>query len=72
MCWITQFVKTELSPLKGGNMKKEKWFQLLVEGNKEINLERVDSLEEINGLETLEYVFRTLEYLITYGKERAI
>ncbi|MGN0249364.1 MAG: hypothetical protein ACI4C0_08710 [Lachnospiraceae bacterium] len=53
-------------------MKKEKWFQLLVEGNKEINLERVDSLEEINGLETLEYVFRTLEYLITYGKERAI
>lgn len=50
-------------------MKKEKWFQLLVEGNKEINPERVDSLEEINGLETLEYVFRTLEYLITYGKD---
>lgn len=53
-------------------MKKEKWFTLLVEGNKEVNLERVGSLAEINGLETLEYVLRTIEYLITCGKSSSL
>ena len=49
-------------------MAKEKWFTLLVEGNKEINLERVNAISDISGLETLEYVLRTIEYLTTFGK----
>lgn len=44
---------------------KEKWFALLTEGNKNINIERVDSISDINGYEVLEYVLRTIEYLDT-------
>ena len=52
-----RFLKKKLIILTGNRqgkdnaqMKKEKWFTLLVEGNKEVNLERVGSLAEINGL----------------------
>jgi len=43
-------------------IRNEMWFKLLSEGSSEVNLERVDNLAGIDGLETLKYVLRTLEY----------
>ena len=51
-------------------IKNNKWLQYLVfTKEKNVNVERVSKISDINGTETLQYVLRTLDILESMKKE---